>query len=100
MPLKMAVTLADALVQLRWESGRPRRQQAGKPRFSRACPTMRGSVGSVTIETRSVSIKNALTARQRVQKLPSPRPRMGCGLAVLCGKLYVTRTIGGNHGPS
>ena len=35
MPLKMAVALADALVQLRWESGRPRRQQAGKPRFSR-----------------------------------------------------------------
>ena len=63
MPLKMAVALADALIQLRWESGRPRRQQAGlvqpagKPRFSCACPAMRGSVGSVWIETRSVSIK-------------------------------------------
>ena len=44
------------------ESGRPRRQQAGKPRFSRACPAMRGSVGSVTIETQSVSIKKCSKA--------------------------------------
>jgi len=61
MPLKMAVALADALVQLRWESGRPRRKQAGlvqpagKPRFSRACPAMRGSVGSVWIAPAAVT---------------------------------------------
>ena len=63
MPLKMAVTLVDALVQLSWESGRPRRKQAGlvqpagKLRFPRACPAMQGSVGGVWIETQNVSIK-------------------------------------------
>jgi len=47
----MAVALVDALVQLRWESGRPRRKQAGLVQLRWETALFPRSVGSVWIET-------------------------------------------------